>query len=120
MVDSQMSFLLASAPGQKVLIQCPDSKTWRETGTVVSLDNEFERSYWIKRDGRNAKIRRNRVLLRPLQRNSSGSPQRRAAKTSHDLESSSYPASAAQEVSDTLRRSERLRARAQPNNSSKH
>ena len=107
-------------PGQKVLIQCPDSKTWRETGTVVSLDNEFERSYWIKRDGRNAKIRRNRVLLRPLQRNSSGSPQRRAAKTSHDLESSSYPASAAQEVSDTLRRSERLRARAQPNNSSKH
>ena len=107
-------------PGQKVLIQCPDSKTWRETGTVVSLDNEFERSYWIKRDGRNAKIRRNRVLLRPLQRKSSGSPQRRAAKTSHDLESSSYPASAAQEVSDTLRRSERLRARAQPNNSSKH
>ena len=102
-------------PGQKVLIQCANSGMWRETGTIMSLDNEFERSYWIKRDGRSAPIRRNRVLLRPLLADSSY-PQRNCKPhaASHDLESSSYPAPATREVSNELRRSERLSARARP------
>ena len=37
--------------GQRVLIQCPQSKLWRESGMITSLDNEYEQLYWIKRDG---------------------------------------------------------------------
>ena len=34
--------------GQRVLLQCPTSSTWREAGTVVAIDPAFERSYEIK------------------------------------------------------------------------
>jgi hypothetical protein len=100
--------------GQKVLIQSADSGLWRESGIIQSIDNEFERSYWVKRDGRAAPVRRNRGLLRPLPANSSST---RAAPTEASrsrLESSSRPVPAAQVASNKLRRSDRLSARARP------
>ena len=52
--------------GQRVLLQCPISSTWREAGTVVAIDPKFERSYEVKRDGRAQTVTRNRVHLRPM------------------------------------------------------
>ena len=52
--------------GQRVLLQCPTTSTWREAGTVVAIDPKFERSYEIKRDGRSQTVTRNRVHLRPM------------------------------------------------------
>ena len=52
--------------GQRVLLQCPTSSTWREAGTVVAIDPKFERSYEIKRDGRAQTVARNRIHLRPM------------------------------------------------------
>ena len=42
------------------------SKLWSETGRVLAIHDDFERSYLIKRHGRKNPIRRNRIFLRPL------------------------------------------------------
>ena len=52
--------------GTKVLIQNPETCLWNETGTIHSCKDDFERSYLVKRHGRNKLITRNRIYLRPL------------------------------------------------------
>ena len=52
--------------GTLVLIQNAESHLWDSTGRIVSIHDEHERSYWIKKIGGRKLIRRNRVHLRPL------------------------------------------------------
>ena len=95
-------------PGQMVLIQDSESKIWRESGRILSIDNDFERSYWVQRIGRKKPIRRNRIFLRPL-----------AADAVQKADSHCTPVAATQgQCKDSapqtppLRRSERVRAKA--------
>ena len=52
--------------GQCLLIQEPVSSTWHKAGTIISLDKDFERSYMVKRDGRQQPVCHNRIHLQPL------------------------------------------------------
>ena len=52
--------------GTLVLIQCPLSKLWSQTGEVLSRHGQSGRSYWIKRHGFKKAIHRNRIYLKPL------------------------------------------------------
>ena len=52
--------------GTLVLIQCPLSKLWTQTGEILSRHDQSGRSYWVKRHGHKKAIHRNRIYLRPL------------------------------------------------------
>ena len=52
--------------GTLVLLQCPISKLWSQTGEVLSKDDISGRSYYIKRHGHKKIVNRNRIYLKPL------------------------------------------------------
>ena len=52
--------------GTLVLLQCPISKLWTQTGEILSKDDISGRSYWVKRHGHKKAVNRNRIHLKPL------------------------------------------------------
>ena len=52
--------------GTLVLLQCPISKMWSQTGEILSKDDISGRSYWVKRHGHKKAVNRNRIYLKPL------------------------------------------------------
>ena len=52
--------------GALVLLQCPISKLWSQTGEILSKDDISGRSYWVKRHGHKKAVNRNRIYLKPL------------------------------------------------------
>ena len=52
--------------GTLVLLQCPISKLWSQTGEILSKDDISGRSYWVKRHGHKKAVNRNRIYLKPL------------------------------------------------------
>ena len=100
------------SPGTLVLLQDPTSRLWTETGRILSIHDEFERSYLVKRHGRKKPIRRNRIYLRPLNEVVISDDEAEAGQMKkEDLTSKTTHCKKMQQHQAEPRRSERIKAK---------
>ena len=78
--------------GTLVLLQCPISKLWSQTGEVLSKDDISGRSYWVKRHGHKKAVNRNRIYLKPLNEIDE-LPRKKSVKFEPNLDEFSDPSS---------------------------